>query len=381
MRPLSYTQISLYQSCPLCYRLRYIDRLQPKDKGHLSFGSTMHACAEYFFKVKVPPPPSRDELLQFYQQNWLPKGYKSAEEEARYKAYGLEILTRFWEIHRPDFRIPVAVEKMFYIDIDGIKLKGYIDRVDKLDSGELSIVDYKTNKELFTTDALEKDLQLTLYQLAAEQMWQLPVKKLTLYHLRSNTPFSCDPRSKAQLEEARHLVLKTADDIAEERFPAIENQYCPCDFPEQCPYYRQKYAEIVAEPKETDILRGMAVAEVVEHYVSLQNQIKALQLQFDEIKQIIIDFCRAEGLNRVYGREHAITYKLMEKTGFSEDEVRALLEPRGLWNQVLSLDQSRLKQLITDDEVAKDIRGKLEALRQVISTSPRLWARRLIGEE
>ncbi len=381
MRPLSYTQISLYLSCPLCYKLQYIEGLEPKDKWYFSFGSTLHACVEYFFKVPVPPPPSLGELLQFYEKNWLSEGYEAAEEEARYKAYGREILSKFWEIHHSNFKMPVAVEKMFYIDVDGVKLRGYIDRIDKLDSGGLSIVDYKTNKELFTTDNLEKDLQLTLYQLAAEQTWHLPVEKLTLYHLRSNTPFSCQPRDKARLGEARYLVLKVADSIASERFPAIENEYCPCDFAQRCPYHKHKYVEIVAEPKETDILRGMVVGEVVEHYVLLQNRIQELQLQLDEVKQMIIDYCLAKGLSRVYGKEHAITYKLVEKAGFSEEEVRKLLEPEGLWNQVLSFDQSRLRQLITDEGIARDVRNKLEALRQVVSSHSQLWVRKIIEEK
>jgi len=377
VRPLSYTQISLYQSCPLCYKLQYIDGLKPKDKWYFSFGSTLHLCAEYFFKVRVPPPPSLEELLRFYEENWISKGYDSAEEEAGYKAYGREILSKFWEIHSADFRMPVAVERMFYVDVEGIKLRGFLDRVDKLDSGGLSIVDYKTNQALFTQDDLEKNLQLTLYQLAAEQTWHLPVERLTLYHLRSNTPCSCAARDEARLEEARYLVLKVAEDITEGKFPATENQYCPCDFAEHCPYYRQRGMP----PEETDILRGMVVDEAVERYVSLQAQIKELETQLGEIKQMIIDFCQVEGLNRVYGREHAVTYRLVDKTGFSEDEVRALLEPEGLWHRVLSLDQSRLKQLITDEAVAEDIRHKLEALRQVISSSPRLWVRRLIEEE
>jgi len=378
MKPLSYTQISLYQSCPLCYKLQYIDGLKPKDKGYFSFGTTMHECAEYFFKIKVPPPPLLDELLQFYEQDWHSEGYESAEEEANYKAYGREILAKFWEIQSSDFRMPIAVEWMFNIDIEGVKLRGFIDRVDKLDSGGLSIVDYKTDKELFTKGDLEKNLQLTLYQLAVEQSWYLPVERLTLYHFRSNTPCSCQPRGEAQLEEARSLVLAVAEGIEEERFPAIESGRCPCDFAEHCPYYRQK---LVPEPEETDILGGMAVAEAIERYVSLQSETKEQQLQFDEIKQMIIDFCQAEGLNRVYGREHAITYKLVERAGFSEDEVRALLEPEGLWERVLSLDQSRLRQLVADEAVVRDIRHKLEALRKVISTHPQLWVRRLIEEE
>lgn len=381
MKPLSYTQVSLYQSCPLCYKLQYIEGLAPKGKWYFSFGNTMHACAEYFFKVRVPPPPSWEELLAFYEQNWLSVGYESMEEETHYQAYGQEILDKFWEIHSADFRMPVAVEKLFYIDIDGIKLRGYIDRVDKLDSGGLAVVDYKTNKELFTAADLKDDLQLTLYQLAAEQTWNLPVERLTLYHLRSNTPCSCRPRSKIQLNEARNLVLKVADDITQGKFPATEHQYCPCDFPEHCPYYRHQYTDITAKPKETGIGQDMGIAEAVEHYASLQRQIRELSSQLEEIKRMIIDFCQDRELNRVYGREHAITYKLVEKTGLSEDEIKTLLEPKGLWNQVLSLDQSKLKQLITSEEIAEDTRNELDALKQVVSRSPILRVRRLIEEE
>ncbi|GAH45241.1 unnamed protein product [marine sediment metagenome] len=326
----------------------------------------------------MPPPPSLEELLQFYERNWLSAGYESAEEEADYKAYGREMLAKFWEIHSSDFRMPIAVEWMFNIDVEGVKLRGFIDRVDKLDSGGLSIVDYKTDRELFTKDDLEKNLQLTLYQLAVEQSWFLPVERLTLYHFRSNTPCSCQPRDEAQLEEAKNLVLEVASGIAEERFPAIESGRCPCDFAEHCPYYRQ---QLVAEPEETDILGGMAVDEAVERYVSLQNEIKELQLQLDELKQMIIAFCRAEGLNRVYGSEHALTYKMMERAGFSEAEVRALLEPEGLWERVLGFDQSKIKELITDEAVAQEVRRKLEALRQVVSTYPNLWPRKLAKEE
>ncbi|MDD4875716.1 MAG: PD-(D/E)XK nuclease family protein, partial [Dehalococcoidales bacterium] len=117
MRPLSYTQISLYQSCPLQYKLQYIDGLKRKARWYFSFGSSLHLCAEYFFRVKVPPAPSLEKLLQFYEENWISEGYASAEEEEKYHVFGCEILAEFWKIHSTDFKIPVAVEKVFYIDI------------------------------------------------------------------------------------------------------------------------------------------------------------------------------------------------------------------------------------------------------------------------
>jgi putative RecB family exonuclease len=381
IRPLSFTQISLYQSCPLCYKLQYIDGLKPRDKWYFSFGTSMHSCVERFFRVSTPPPPSLEELLQFYGQSWLSQGYESPEEEARYKDYGKEILTRFWEIHSADFRMPVALERSFYLDIEGIKLRGFIDRVDKLDSGGLSVIDYKTNKELFTADYLEDDLQLTIYQMAAEQTWKLPVERLTLYHLRSNTPCSCPPRGQTQIDRVRQLVLEVADNISQGKFPATENEFCPCDFPEHCPYYRHQFLAVTPQPARQEVLPGIAAIDAVERYAALQSQIKELQTQLEEAKQTIIEFCRAEGLNRVFGSEHEATYKLVEKTGFSEDEVKAILEPEGLWGKVLGFDQSLLKQLLADKAIASDIKKKLESLKRITSAYPQLWLRKRAGEE
>ena len=341
----------------------------------------MHLCAEYFFKVKVPPPPSLDELLQFYEHKWITIGYESPEEEIKYKDYGKEILNKFWEIHSDDFRLPVAVEKMFYIDIDGVKLRGFIDRVDKLESGGIAIIDYKTNQELFTAEYLRNDLQLTLYQLAAEQLWELLVEKLTLYHLRSNTPCSCAPRGESQLQQARRLVLEVAENITRGIFPATENAYCPCDFPEHCPYYRHQHMVVEAAPARQEMLPGIIAVDAVESYVALQKQIKELQVQLDEARQTIIDFCQSEGLNRVFGNEHNITCKFVEKTGFDEKEVRALLEQVGLWEKVLSFDQSRIKQLLADEGVDEEIRNKLKVLKQVISTYPQLWVTKRTEED
>ena len=381
IRPLSFTQISLYQSCPLCYKLQYIDGLKPGDKWYFSFGTSMHSCVERFFKVPTPPPPSLEELLQFYEQSWLSKGYESSEEESRYKDYGKEILTRFWEIHTADFRMPVALERSFYLDIEGIKLRGFIDRVDKLDSGGLSIIDYKTNKELFTADYLEDDLQLTIYQMAAEQTWKLPVEKLTLYHLRSNTACSCPPRGQAQIDQARQLVLEVADNINQGNFPATENEFCPCDFPEHCPYYRHQYIKAAPQPDRQEVLPGIAAVDAVERYAALQAQIKELETQLEEARQTIIEYCKAEGLNRVFGSEYEITYKIMERTGFSEDEVKAILEPEGLWEKVRGFDQSLVKQVLADKAISADIKKKLEALKRITSAFPQLKLRKRSGEE
>jgi len=365
----------------LCYKLQYIDGLKGKEKSYFSFGTTMHDAVEFFFRVNTPPPPSLAELLNYYGQNWLSQGYQSPEEEARYKKYGRDILTRFWEIHNAGFRPPVALERPFMLDVDGIKLRGFIDRVDKLDSGGLSVIDYKTNKDLFTADYLAEDLQLTIYQMAAEQTWRLPVEQLTLYHLRSNTACQCPPRGREQIEATRRLILDVAGGITRGDFPAAEGQFCPCDFPEHCPYYRHQYlAAAPAEPRQ-ETLPGIAAVDAAERYAALQAQIKELQAQLEEARQAIIDYCRQEGLNRVFGNTCEITYKVTERTGFSEEDVKAVLEPEGLWTKVLGFDPALLKQLLADETVPGPIRDKLETLKRITSAFPQLWVKRHSDEE
>jgi putative RecB family exonuclease len=381
IRPLSFTQISLYRSCPLCYKLQYIDGLKAKEKSYFSFGTTMHACAERFFRVNTPPPPSLPELLEFYNQNWLSQGYESPEEEERYREYGKEILKRFWEIHSANFRLPIAIERNFVVDIEGIKLRGFIDRVDKLESGGLAVIDYKTNKELFTADYLASDLQLTIYQMAAEHTWGLPVERLTLYHLRSNTPCHCPARDTAQLDKARRLILDVADGITRGDFPAVEGPFCPCDFAEHCPYYRHQFLTAAPRSPQQEVLPGIAAIDATERYAGLQAQIKELQAELEETRQTIIDYCQKEGLNRVFGNTCEITYKLTERTGFSEEEVKALLEPEGLWVKVLGFDPELMKQLLDDETVPQHIRDKLATLKRVIAAYPQLRVKRHSEEE
>ena len=382
MRPLSYSQISRYLECPLSYKLLYIDKLKRKEKYYLSFGDVIHQCAEYFFKVPVPPPPGLEKLLQFYESVWMSEGYETPEQEQCYKDYGKQLLGDFWNIHAPDFQMPLAVEYLFRVTVDGIPLSGKIDRIDKVDDG-VSIVDYKTSKDLFTNEQLEHDTQLAFYQLAVEKMWKLPVKSLTLYHLRSNTACTCGPRSLEKLDEVRQTILNVADGITREIFPATENRYCAyCDFPEHCPYQKHKYVQ--EKPRQSifdKILEGTTAQEVVERYTNLQAQKREIEAQLDTLKQMICEYCETQGLKRLYGQHHALTYRVVERTGFAEESVKKLLEPAGLWPRVLKFDSALVKELLEAGDISKELQKKLESLEQVISNFAMLSAKTMKDEE
>ncbi|MBI4296949.1 MAG: PD-(D/E)XK nuclease family protein [Chloroflexi bacterium] len=235
MNWMSYTQVSTYLECPLEYRLRYIDHLPAKPKGYFSFGSTLHRCLAFYFQKRRPPSLTR--LLRYYEDAWSSQGYRSSAEEAKDKALGAEILTQFCQSHKSEYYPSLATEHPFWVDLGAIGLRGYIDRVDISEAGGICITDYKSGKDFPSPRDLEADLQLTLYQLAAQSLWLLPLEKLVIYHLRYNMPIECQPRSQERLDEARGLLMRVREAILQRRFPARHHRFCPCDYPERCPHF------------------------------------------------------------------------------------------------------------------------------------------------
>jgi RecB family exonuclease len=249
MRPLSYSSISTYYECPLKFKLKYIDGLKEKPKPYFSFGSSLHNTLEFMYSYR-PPPPSLDEVLKHYEDKWISEGYSSEEEEEGYYLYGKKILTDFYNLHAQDLKPPIAVELKFDIEIDGVPVTGFIDRIDKIEGNSAEIIDYKSGKRAFDKSQVEDNEQLTFYQIAVEESIGIPVKKLTLYHLPSQTPVSVDKRSKDKIDALKNKILKVAELIEKENFPAKKGRFCPCDFPEYCPYYKHQYVSDDSEKKK-----------------------------------------------------------------------------------------------------------------------------------
>jgi hypothetical protein len=62
----------------------------------------------------------------------------------------------------------------------------------------------------------------------------------------------------------------------------------------------------------------------------------------------IQEYCKEEGLERVFVDKHAISRITTEKKGFDDVKLR---EPLGLWERVLSYDESLAKKLLENGEI------------------------------
>ena len=180
---LSYSSINTYETCPAKWRFQYQERLPTGSSPFLAFGDSIHKALYRFHDRPVPVAPSLGDLWEFLDEEWVTEGYADDAEARLYFEHARQVLSDYHSENADGFRIPAALEYRFSIDVEGVTLSGVIDRMDRLPGGGYEIIDYKTNRRLPPKHRLERDLQLSVYALAAREVWGIEPEKLTLYFL------------------------------------------------------------------------------------------------------------------------------------------------------------------------------------------------------
>jgi DNA helicase-2/ATP-dependent DNA helicase PcrA len=229
----SFSQLEDYLDCPERYRLRHVVGLPSPPHHSLSYGRALHEAVAFFHleSARGNPVPE-DDLMAAFDRAWTPEGFLSREHENARYAQGRAALARFREQALADPPSVVGVERTFELDIDGIGIRGRMDRVDKADSGAV-IVDYKSSdvRDQRKADQKARDsLQLQVYALAHERASGTLPSEMQLHFLESGVVGRTRPDA-GRLERTRARVREASNGIAAGSFPARPNAvscgYCP----------------------------------------------------------------------------------------------------------------------------------------------------------
>lgn len=304
---LSYSSISTYELCPLQYKLRYIEGRPGRRTPALTFGESLHEALRRFHAQPVPVPPTPAKLMGYLDECWDRSAYASRDEERAYRDHAREVLLAYHKDNADAFRVPVALEQRFRIDVDGVTVSGVIDRMDRHPDGSYEIVDYKTNRRLPPRKYVESDLQLSIYYLAAWEVWGILPERLTLYFLLPGQPVTVTRRPE-DLDATRARIAEVAAGIKAGRFAPQENRLCDwCDHQARCPLFAHRF-----EQDETPVDIGAAVDEWIE----AKRRLRADADRLDELAVLIHDYCEQTGLERLFGRDAAVTRVTREDGAF-----------------------------------------------------------------
>ena len=174
---LSASSIGKYIDCGLLYRFSKIDRLKPEfTPDVLIFGSAIHwAIAHINQGRKVGSLLDLPAVLQCFEEYWTSvvkktpvlKYSKGKDFESLMKE-GKGLLKAYFKNGVDDGFKVISIEDSFSFTIPGLKVPiiGVTDLIEEDDSGTIIVTDYKTKAKAFSEKEIDKDMQLTLYQMA-----------------------------------------------------------------------------------------------------------------------------------------------------------------------------------------------------------------------
>lgn len=279
-RGWSASRLNRYGTCPFIFFAEHVLKL--KNRGDpetgldaLQRGSLLHAILEQLYRNLTkhnitPAPDSRDQILKQLDQV-CDKLFSSAPKRYGFRPGALwdfeqDEMRRMlaalvtWECEQYDDHKPYLQEMRFGLSKDDptalelkdangtpYKLHGVIDRIDRDDSGNLRIIDYKSGSTRYSQNDIKKGLALqsVLYALAAKPLLeahQVVHESCYLHIPIRETSGKVQTSDQETIEEALFQAGAAVAKVRGGYFPVAPHkvQACnSCDFETLCRVNRQ----------------------------------------------------------------------------------------------------------------------------------------------
>jgi DNA helicase-2/ATP-dependent DNA helicase PcrA len=237
---LSASAIDAYERCPMKYMFQRMWSVRGGPHAATTFGNVMHTTIkEFVAELRKRGRLTLEEVMTMYEREWSSAGFPDDYQEQEYRKAGREQLEAFYKTYSAEPANVMYQEKAFELPLDhDVIVTGRIDQINRIDGDTVEIVDFKTGKPR-DAKAADKDLQLSIYALAAREVLELEPKRLLLYNLMSNEAVATARDAKA-LDAAKKKIGEVADQIRAGDFSPKPGFGCGyCDYKPLCPAHEQ----------------------------------------------------------------------------------------------------------------------------------------------
>lgn len=345
---LSYSSLDTYRTCPLKYKFKEIDKLREPKSKEAVFGTLIHSTLKYLHEPALLPP-SLEDALNYFATNWNDAVYDNPDEERAAFAMGVDMIRRYREKNDPRESTIIALESPFEIELSTQNntrhtIKGIIDRIDKTPDG-YEIIDYKTGRKMPSQQDVDENLQLSVYTKAFLARYPKETENLShltvsLYFLKHGVKLS-STRTLEQLRTIDDLFLETIGEIEVGHFEPRVNPLCDwCGFQKLCPMWKHKFREKTLPTDEEK-------TTTINEYLETKRAIELDKQKLMKLQETIFSYMDAEDAERLFGAGGIIERSRTQKYDYNVEKLRDILEPIGRWDEVVALNQSKLKKTLS----------------------------------
>jgi putative RecB family exonuclease len=177
---LSASGVNEYVECSLLYRFGRIDRLPMEFvAAELEFGTVIHKVLEEYYRAKmIGEKLLLKDLHEQFKTLWKKSAserpdiqYQDGQNAEVLSMLGVDLLTAWHsKLQEDNFQV-IGVEEAFSFNLPGIPAPviGSVDLLEQDESGALIITDFKTSSRSYSVADVDRNQQLTVYQMAMKR--------------------------------------------------------------------------------------------------------------------------------------------------------------------------------------------------------------------
>lgn len=245
---LSPSRAADFKQCPLLYRYRAIDRFPETPTPAQTRGTLLHAALENLFDIpaELRTPESAELLVEGAWAAMCEADPHLADiladgEVEKFVAGAQKLMTTYYTMENPTAFDADACEEHVEIDVDDVRMRGFIDRIDVAPTGEVRVVDYKTGRcpgEAYEAKAL---FQMKFYALAILRTRGVVPHRLQLMYLSDGQVLTYTPE-RDELERfgrtLKAIWAAITDAVATGDFRPRRSRLCgTCEHQSRCPEF------------------------------------------------------------------------------------------------------------------------------------------------
>ena len=261
-RSLSPSKVSSFTDCALAFRFSVIDRLPEPPSPAATKGTLVHAALE---RLHMLPPDDRtvdaalDCLASAAAELRDDPDYAglelSPDDEAAFHDDAATLVRNYFRLEDPRSVRAIGLELSLEAEIDGVRLRGIIDRLELDADGELVVTDYKTGAAPSDRYERKRLSGVHIYSLLCEQLLGRRPRTVQLLYLRTPLAIITEPSDQSTRGTRRTLgaVWQAVERACErEDFRPNRSRLCDfCAFQEYCPAFGGDPA-LVPRPEATE---------------------------------------------------------------------------------------------------------------------------------
>ena len=176
---LSASSINDYIDCSMLYKWSRVDKL-PREfiPTTLTFGTVTHLVLAEYYRGKMDGNKMLlKDIHESFKNHWHERAkdrtdiqYTDGQDFDTMLDQGIDLISVWYENLTDDNFKVMSVEEPFSIDIENLDVPiiGVTDLIEEDESGTIIITDFKTSSKAYSIDQVDKNQQLTFYQMAVK---------------------------------------------------------------------------------------------------------------------------------------------------------------------------------------------------------------------